>query len=69
MFQVLCFELCIHRGQEFVDRGNTQYNFIDYPRWILIFFLNFNCDTDIENKLVVAKGEEGWGREEVGVWG
>lgn len=51
-----------------MDRGNTQYNFIDYPRWILNLFKNFNCDTDIENKLVVARGR-GWGREEVGVWG
>ena len=29
---------------------------------------NRNRLTDIENRLVVAKGEEGWGRDGLGVW-
>jgi len=24
--------------------------------------------TDIENRLVVAKGEKGWGRDGLGIW-
>ena len=29
---------------------------------------NRNRLTDIENRLVVAKGEEWWGRDGLGVW-
>ena len=29
---------------------------------------NRNRLTDIENRLVVAKGERGWGRDKLGVW-
>ena len=29
---------------------------------------NTNIFTDIENKLMVSKGERGWGRDKLGVW-
>ena len=29
---------------------------------------NRNRLTDIENKLIVIKGERGWGRDKLGVW-
>ena len=32
------------------------------------YLRNRNRLTDIENRLVVAKGEEGWGRDGLGVW-
>ena len=31
-------------------------------------FTNRNRHTDIENKLMVTKGERGGGRDELGVW-
>ena len=38
---------------------NLKYDINELPR---------NRLTDIKNRLVVAKGEVGWGREGLGVW-
>ena len=33
------------------------------------YLRNRNRLTDVENRLVIAKGEERWGRDGLGVWG
>ena len=32
------------------------------------FIYETETDSDTDNRLLVAKGEEGWGRDGVGVW-
>ena len=32
------------------------------------FIYETEKDSDTDNRLLVAKGEEGWGRDGVGVW-
>ena len=38
-----------------------------WQKWIYLW--NRNRLTDIENRLAVAKGKRGWGRDGLGVWG
>ena len=50
-------------------KTNTVYHlYVESKNIIQMYVQNRNRLTDIENKLVITKGEREWGREKLRVW-